>query len=90
MVRMTASYEQLAMRFVELLNDRATRGGQTVSSWTGMASTWRRVFTETVHAFLNELGYRVSPDGRVHDRDEDEQIRLLCDNLTVRQRLKTN
>jgi hypothetical protein len=28
------------------------------------------------------------PDGHVHDRDEDEQI-PLCDNPTVRQRLKT-
>ena len=55
MVRMTANYEQLAMRFVELLNDRATRSGQMVSRWTDMASTWRRIFIETVHAFLDEL-----------------------------------
>jgi hypothetical protein len=39
MVIRTANYEQLAMRFVELLNDRATRSGQTVSRWTVMAST---------------------------------------------------
>jgi hypothetical protein len=89
MVRMTANYEQLAMRFVELLADRATRSGQTVSRWTGMASTWRRILIETVHAFLDELGYRVIPDGRIDERNEDEQIRLLCDHLTTRQRLKT-
>jgi hypothetical protein len=89
MVMRTANYEQLAMRFVELLNDRATRSGQMVSRWTVMASTWRRIFIETVHAFLDELAYRVISDGRIDERDEDEQIRLLCDNLTARQRLKT-
>ncbi len=89
MLRMTANYEQLAMRFVELLADRAMRSGQTVSRWAGMASTWRRILIETVHAFLDELGYHVIPDGRIDERDEDEQIRLLCDKLTARQRLKT-
>jgi hypothetical protein len=86
---MSNSNEELAMRFVELLVERASRNGQTVSRWTNLTPAWRRIFCEAVPEFLNQLGCHISPDGRVEDRREDEQIRVMCDNLSPRQRLKT-
>ena len=80
--------EKLAKRFVELLAEKASGNGQPISSWTNMSLAWRRTFLEAVPAFLEELGYRAD-DGRVNEHHEDEQIRLLCENLTERQRLKT-
>jgi hypothetical protein len=85
---MNSTDEQLTIRFVELLAEKARSNGQPVSNWAAMPSNWRRVFAETVPAFLRQIGYRVE-DGRIDDTHEDEQIRLLCDNLTARQRLKT-
>jgi hypothetical protein len=87
--RMTANNEQLAFRFVELLADKAMRNGQAVPRWTTLPSAWRRIYTETVAASLEGLGHRVIADGRIDERQEDEQIRLFCENLTARQRLKT-
>jgi hypothetical protein len=86
---MTANNEQLAFRFVELLADKAMHNGQAVPRWITLPPAWRRIYTETVAAFLEGLGYRVIADGRIDERQEDEQIRLFCENLTARQRLKT-
>jgi hypothetical protein len=86
---MSAGNEKLVMRFVELLVESATRNGQHVSRWTSMTLVWRRILTETVPAFLDELGYRATAEMPIDERREDEHIRLLCDNLTSRQRLKT-
>lgn len=47
------------------------------------------IWAETVSAFLEGLGYHVMADGRIDERNEDEKIRILCENLTARQRLKT-
>jgi hypothetical protein len=80
--------EKLAMRFVELLAEKAIRNGQPISHWGNMSPAWQRTFVETVPAFLEELGYRAD-DGRVDERREDDQIRVRCENLTQRQRLKT-
>src|SRR5260370_17668875 len=85
---MIASNERLAMRFVELFAEKAMRNGQTLPRWIALPRAWRRVWTETVPAFLQEIGCRVIPGDRVEERDEDDQIRLFCDNLTARQRLK--
>jgi hypothetical protein len=86
---MSASNEQLAMRFVELLAQSATRNGQSASRWTAMNPAWRRVFMETIPAFLDEVSHQSIPVGHIDERREDEQIRQLCENLTARQRLKT-
>jgi hypothetical protein len=80
--------ERLAMRFVDLLAEKAVRNGRPISRWGNMSPPWQRAFLETVPAFLEELGYRVD-EGWVDDRREDEQIRVRCENLTQRQRLKT-
>jgi hypothetical protein len=86
---MAASNEQLTVRFVELLVEKAMRNGQRVPGWTGLSAIWQRIWAETVTAFLEGLGYHVMADGRIDERNEDEKIRLLCENLTARQRLKT-
>jgi hypothetical protein len=85
---MNSSDEQLTIRFVELLAEKARSKGQTVSNWAAMPANWRRVFAETVPAFLRQIGYRLG-DGTIDDQREDEQIRLLCENMKARQRLKT-
>jgi hypothetical protein len=85
---MNTSDEQLTIRFVELLAEKARSNGQPVSNWAAMPSNWRRVFSETVPAFLRQIGYRLG-DGKIDDQNEDEQLRQLCENLTERQRLKT-
>jgi hypothetical protein len=79
--------EKLAMRFVDLLADKAVRNGQPISRWNNLSLAWRHTFVETVPAFLEELGYQPDED-RVDERHEDEQIRVRCENLTARQRLK--
>jgi hypothetical protein len=86
---MIVSNERLAFRFVELLAEKAMRNGQTAPRWITLPLEWRRVWTETIPAFLQEIGCRVIPDDGMEERDEDDQIRLFCDNLTARQRLKT-
>jgi hypothetical protein len=60
---MSASNEQLAMRFVELLTQSAARNGQSAFRWTTMNPAWRRVFIETVPAFLDEIGHQSIPVG---------------------------
>jgi hypothetical protein len=85
---MNSREEKLAMRFVDLLAEKALRGGQTVWRWNNMSPSWRGIFIEAVPAFLEELGYRIE-EGRIDERSEDEQIRVRCENLTERQRLKT-
>ena len=84
---MSSKKEQLVIRFVELLVEKAMRNGQTISSWTTMLPAWRRIFSETVPEFLETIGYSVT-EGQIDERAEDEHIRLLCDNLSARQRLK--
>jgi hypothetical protein len=86
---MSASNEQLAMRFVESLTQSAARNGQSAFRWTTMNPAWRRVFIETVPAFLDEIGHQSIPVEHMDERREDEQIRQVCENLTARQRLKT-
>jgi hypothetical protein len=86
---MAASNEQLAVRFVELLSDTALRNGQRVPGWRALSLTWQRIWAATITAFLDALGYRAMAGGRIEERDEDEQIRRFCENLTARQRLKT-
>jgi hypothetical protein len=88
---MTASNEQLAIRFIEILSDSAKRNGNGLPmSQMCAQAAWRQIFVETVRAFLDEVGYQITgADGRIDERHEDEQIRRLCDNLTARQRLKT-
>jgi hypothetical protein len=88
---MPASNEQLAIRFIEILSDSAKRNGNGLPmSQMCAQGTWRQIFVETVRAFLDELGYRITgADGRIDERHEDEQIRRFCENLTARQRLKT-
>jgi hypothetical protein len=80
--------EELAMRFVDLLAEKAVRNGRPISGWNNMSPGWRRTFVETVPAFLEKLGFGAD-EGRVDERHEDEQIRVRCENLTERQRLKT-
>jgi hypothetical protein len=89
MEAMSMSNEQLATRFVEILSERATRNGLTVPRWSTLPANWRRIWIETVPAFLEELGYQAIAGGRFDERDEDEQIRVFCEGLTARQRLKT-
>jgi hypothetical protein len=88
MATMKASNEQLATRFVELLAEKALRNGLTVPRWSTVPANWRRIWVETVPAFLEELGYQSIEGGDFKGRDEDERIRVLCDSLTPRQRLK--
>jgi predicted nuclease with TOPRIM domain len=54
-----------------------------------MNAAWRRAFIEAVAAFLGEISLQSIPVGHMVELREDEQIRQLCQNLTVRQRLKT-
>jgi hypothetical protein len=77
------------MRFVELLAQNSTRYGQSALRWTTMSPAWRRVFIETVPAFLDEISHQSIPVEHMDERREDEQIRQVCENLTARQRLKT-
>jgi hypothetical protein len=88
---MRASNEQLAIRFIEILSDSAKRNGNGLPmSQMCTQATWRQIFVETVRTFLDELGYQITgADERIDERDEDEHIRGLCENLTARQRLKT-
>jgi hypothetical protein len=86
---MKASNEQLATRFVELLAEKAMRNGLTVPRWSTSPANWRRIWIETVPAFLEELGYQAISGGHFEERDEDERIRVLCEALSPRQRLKT-
>ena len=86
---MSVSNEQLAIRFVELLTQSATRNGLSALRWTTMNPAWRRVFIEAVPAFLGEISHQSIPVGHMDELREDEQIRQLCQNLTARQRLKT-
>jgi hypothetical protein len=79
---MSANNEQLAFHFVELLADKAMHNGQAVPRWITLPPAWRRIYAETVAVFLEGLGYRVIADGRIDERQEDEQIRLFCENLT--------
>jgi hypothetical protein len=65
------------------------RNGQRAPGWTGLSPIWQRIWAETVSAFLEGLGYHVMADGRIDEHNEEEKIRLLCENLTARQRLKT-
>jgi hypothetical protein len=58
---MSASNEQLAMRFVELLTQSAARNGQSALQWTTMNPAWRRVFMETIPAFLDEISHQSIP-----------------------------
>jgi hypothetical protein len=48
-----------------------------------------RIFSETIAAFLDEVGYRAIAEGQIDERGEDERIRLLCERMTARHRLKT-
>src|ERR1700730_5532099 len=75
---MNSREEKLAMRFVDLLAEKALRGGQTVWRWNNMSPSWRGIFIEAVPAFLEELGYRIE-EGRIDERSEDEQIRVRCE-----------
>jgi hypothetical protein len=84
---MNSHEEKLAKRFVDLLAEKTQRSGQTVWRWNNMPPSWRSIFMEAVPAFLEELGYRVDED-QIDERSEDEQIRIACQNLTARQRLK--
>src|ERR1700686_5723961 len=86
---MAASKEMLTFHFVELLVEKAMRNGQRAPGWAGLSPSWQRIWAETVSAFLEGLGYHVMADGRIDEHNEEEKIRLLCENLTARQRLKT-
>ena len=86
---MAVSNERLTFHFVELLVEKAMRNGQRAPGWTGLSPIWQRIWAETVSAFLEGLGYHVMADGRIDEHNEEEKIRLLCENLTARQRLKT-
>jgi hypothetical protein len=84
---MISNNERLTLRFIELLVERAASNGQTVSRWARLTPAWRRVFSETIAAFLGEVGYDAISERPIHARDEEEQIRLLCDRMTACQRL---
>ena len=86
---MTANNESLANRFVELLADRAECYGQRVSRWAALTPAWRCALTDTISAFLAELGCGLIVSGDIDERGEDEQVRELCEHMTTRQRLKT-
>jgi hypothetical protein len=85
---MAANNEQLAICFVELLVERANRNGQALSHWAKLTPAWRRIFSETIAAFLDEVGYRAIDEMQIDTCGEEEQIRILCDRMTARQRLK--
>jgi hypothetical protein len=85
---MNSREEKLAIRFVELLAEKTQRSGLSAWHWSNLPPSWRGIFMEAVPAFLEELGYRVD-EGRIDDRNEDEQIRIRCESMTARQRLKT-
>jgi hypothetical protein len=86
---MAAVNERLAIRFIELLVERASSNGQVLSHWAKLTPAWRRIFSETIAAFLDEVGYRAIAEGQIGERGEDEKIRLLCERMTARHRLKT-
>jgi hypothetical protein len=86
---MAANNERLAIRFIELLVERASSYGQVLSHWAKLTPAWRRIFSETIGAFLDEVGYRAIDEMQIDTRGEDEQIRLSCERMTARQRLKT-
>jgi hypothetical protein len=54
----------LAIRFVERLVERASSNGQALSHWAKLTPAWRRIFSETIAAFLDEVGYRAIADGQ--------------------------
>jgi hypothetical protein len=58
--------EKLAMRFVDLLAEKALRNGQPISRWSNMSLAWQRTFLETMPAFLDELGYGAD-QGRIDE-----------------------
>jgi hypothetical protein len=85
---MAASDEQRAMRFVELLANRAASSGLSAWRWVTLNIGWRRVFIDTVSTFLDEINRESVSVRPIDERQEDERIRQMCDYLTPRQRLK--
>src|SRR6266404_7275288 len=86
---MAENNERLTGRFIELLIERAASNGQTVSYWAKLNPVWRRILGETIATFLDEVGISAIDGSWNGERGEDEQIRVLCERMTARQRLKT-
>jgi hypothetical protein len=83
---MIANNEKLAIRFVDLLAERADWDGQRAPRWDSLSSAWRRILIETIAAFLAELG--ATANVGIGEAGEDEHIRVWCERMTMRQRLK--
>jgi hypothetical protein len=83
---MTSDDEKLAIRFVNLLAERADWDGKRVPQWANLSGDWRWIVAETLSDFLMELG--VTPSGGIAEDREDEHVRQLCERMTARQRLK--
>jgi hypothetical protein len=86
---MAANNERLTIRFVELLVERASSHGQVLTHWAKLTPAWRRIFSEAIAAFLDEVGFRGIDEERNDEHGEDERIRVLCERMTARQQLKT-
>jgi hypothetical protein len=86
---MAANKERLTIHFIELLVERASSHGQALSTWAKLTPAWRRIFSETIAAFLDEVGHCAIEEAQIDQRGEDEQIRTLCEHMTARQQLKT-
>jgi len=84
---MTSDDEKLAIRFVNLLAERADWDGKRAPQWANLSGDWRWIVAETLSDFLAELG--VTPSGDIAEDREDDRIRELCERMTARQRLKT-
>jgi hypothetical protein len=54
----------VTIRFIELLVERASRNGRTISHWAKLRSGWRSIFSETIPAFA--MGVRGKWQRRVH------------------------
>jgi hypothetical protein len=83
---MIANEEKLAIRFVNLLAERADWSGQRVPHWANLSGDWRWIMAETISDFLAELG--ISASGGINEDGEDDHIREMCERMTPRQRFK--
>ena len=64
------------------------RTGHVALSWEKLPPAWKSIFAATVLAFLEERGCGLIANEAMSEKQEDEQIRLLCEGLTARRRLK--
>lgn len=78
----------MAVRFFQLLDEGANWIAKSLQLEAACRQPGRASLSRRRSSFLEDLSDSIIIDDELDENDEDEQDRLLCENLTARQRPK--